>query len=415
MELENTLSNFTLADNTIRNRVHLLTEFLHCNGKMFVSCYNASGTLVETNYSNMIFDTIFRSSDYLEKAIAHGAESKKPHVISASLGIMWAIVYETDNTGQLIHLHTMGPVFSAALSDETIASLQKNTNIREKWKPKLIGYLKKIPVITATELFKYTLMLHYAINNEYLKPSDISFSNVVGKDFVPDNSHKINFSEYWARENAILEMVKNGDIFYKSKITSASSMLQNLNPASDKELQEIKQYAVSFTSLCVRAAIDGGISPDTAYTRGNIYMKNLIAAKSYAEMLSVTHSVFEDFVFLVHNHQTQPSYSDTINACIDYIEAHPDEPLSIDYLADRLGYSKYYLSKKFKSETKISVNSYIKKARIQKACYLLVTSKMDIQEISDFLCFGNRNFFTKVFKEETGTSPVAFRANHIRN
>lgn len=415
MDTENALSKVTLMNEDISNRVHLLSDFLQCNGKMFVSCYNASGSLVETNYSNMIYDTIFRSSDYIQKAIAKGEESTKPHIISTTIGMMWAIVYEKDEYGQIIHLHTLGPVFSAALSDETIHTIQKNPKIREKWKPKFIGYLKDIPVITATEFFKYTLMLHYAVNKEYLKPSDLSFSNIATKDYIPTNSRKMNFSEYWARENAMLEMIKNGDIYYKSKITSASSILKDLNPNSDNELMVIKQYAVSFISLCIRASIDGGVSPDTAYIRGEMYMKNLIASKSFAEMLSVTHATFDDFIFLVHNHKEQPKYSEPISACMDYIEAHPDEPLNIDYLADRLGYSKYYLSKKFKAEASMSMNSYIKKTRIEKACYLLVTTKMDIQEISDLLHFGNRNFFTKVFKEETGTNPAAFRESHKRN
>ncbi len=62
----------------------------------------------------------------------------------------------------------------------------------------------------------------------------------------------------------------------------------------------------------------------------------------------------------------------------------------------------------------MSVNSYIKKARIYRASYLLMLTDMDIDDISAMLHFGNRNFFTKIFKEETGSTPAKFRDDHKR-
>ena len=118
---------------------------------------------------------------------------------------------------------------------------------------------------------------------------------------------------------------------------------------------------------------------------------------------------------MVHNHINEgTNYSPEIQSCVDYIESHPSEPLNISYLASKIGYTDYYLSRKFKSEIGISINSYIKKARITQACYLLVSTDMDIQDICDNLNFGDRSFFSKVFKKETGTSPAKFRADHKR-
>ena len=62
----------------------------------------------------------------------------------------------------------------------------------------------------------------------------------------------------------------------------------------------------------------------------------------------------------------------------------------------------------------MSVNSYVKKARIDRASYLLMSTDMNIDDISALLHFGNRNFFTKVFKEETGSTPAKFREDHKR-
>lgn len=412
MEAKNMSTNDTLSMKEVTDRVQLLTDFLHCNGKMYLSKYNSSGTLIDTNSDHMIYDTIFRSTKFLDEAINFANTSNQPLILTSEVGMMWSVVYQRDVANDLSYLHIMGPVFTTSLSDETIEVLNKNPKIREKWKPTLISYLRAVPVVGPTDFIKYTLMLHYAVNNEYLKPSKITFSNINYVESFAPNSTSVNYAEQWAMENSLTQMIRSGDIYYKNKIASAASILQRIHPSSMRELDETKQYATIFTGQCIRAAIDGGISPDTAYTRGNVYLKNIISAKSPADVISITHSVFEDYLFQVHNHQDQPSYSQAIHSCIDFIESHTEDTLNIDYLASQLGYSKYYLSKKFKLEVGVSVNTYIKKARINRACFLLVSTKMDIQEISDLLQFGNRNFFTKVFKEETGTNPAAFRHSH---
>ena len=205
------------------------------------------------------------------------------------------------------------------------------------------------------------------------------------------------------------DFIRNGDIYYKGKTLSASSILTKLQPIADNDFMTAKQLATAFCGLCIRAAIEGGVSPDTAYTKGNAYLINMASTSSIANVISICEHVFEDFLHQVHSRKNNPRYSKEISICIDYIEIHSDEELSIHFLAQKSGYSPYYLSKKFKEEVGISINSYIKKIRIKRASYLLLATDMDIQDISDFLHFGNRNFFSKVFKEETGMSPANFR------
>ena len=68
----------------------------------------------------------------------------------------------------------------------------------------------------------------------------------------------------------------------------------------------------------------------------------------------------------------------------------------------------------FKSETGKSISEYIRKARIERAMILLATTRMDIQNISDRLCFGSRSFFFSSFQKETGMSPTAYRGEHCK-
>lgn len=400
-----------LHPDDVLQRISFLTELLHCNGKIYLWSYDDSGNYLNTNAPNMVLDTMFRSNHMLTSALDFGAASDMPFIISSDFGMMWCATYEKYEN-QLYRMHVIGPVFSSQLSDDTIRECLKSPKIRASWKPKLVRYLKDIPVITATDFIKYTLMLHYCITQEYRKPSDITFFSPEDTHLLTDPSPKTDYASHWARENILFDMLQKGDIYYKSKLPGAASMMQNMYPSSDRELPRARQQAAIFAGGCIRAAIAGGISPDTAYSRGELYLKSIRDAPSFTEMLSYIHTLYEDLLFLVHNHRKNVPYSKEVQACADYIEQHTEEPLNIDYLARKIGYSSYYLSRKFKTETGVSINSYIKKARIERASILMVSTKMEIQDISDLLQFGNRSFFSKVFKEETGFTPAQFRRNH---
>ena len=65
-------------------------------------------------------------------------------------------------------------------------------------------------------------------------------------------------------------------------------------------------------------------------------------------------------------------------------------------------------------ETGMSINDYIKNAKIERAKTLLLATDRSIQEICDQLNFGSRSFFAETFKEITGIPPAAFREQNRR-
>ena len=92
-----------------------------------------------------------------------------------------------------------------------------------------------------------------------------------------------------------------------------------------------------------------------------------------------------------------------------------DEKLSIADVARRAGCAYYYLSRKFKAEMGISLNDYIKRAKVERAKTLLLSTDLNVQEICERLHFGSRSFFAETFKEVTGTTPAAFRREREEN
>lgn len=175
-----------------------------------------------------------------------------------------------------------------------------------------------------------------------------------------------------------------------------------------------KVSQIVFITMCSRAAIEGGLSPEISYSRSDSYIQDVLDCKTISDAAAIGHTMYKDFIQLVHKCRTNPNHSKYIQSCCDYIESHVCEKLSIDLLATRIGYTGYYLSRRFKEETGVSLNTYIKIVKIERAKMLLSTTQTSIQQISEELSFGTRSFFAETFKSIVGMTPAAYRKKYQR-
>ena len=95
--------------------------------------------------------------------------------------------------------------------------------------------------------------------------------------------------------------------------------------------------------------------------------------------------------------------------CVEFINQHYTEKFNIPLLAQKCALSESAYRKRFKQLTGFSPIRYINKVKIEKACQLILTGDMTMQEISDFLNFYNLPYFYTVFRENTGLTPLQYR------
>ncbi len=127
-------------------------------------------------------------------------------------------------------------------------------------------------------------------------------------------------------------MVREGDLNYQSAIAKANLMSNGVRTGGANPTIQAIVSCTSFTSLCVRVAIQAGLSPDTAYSVGDSYIQSMVECKTIAELRSINHAMYEDFTMRVHRHRTNPKGSNPIQACRDYIEVHTGEVLNLGIL-----------------------------------------------------------------------------------
>lgn len=92
-----------------------------------------------------------------------------------------------------------------------------------------------------------------------------------------------------------------------------------------------------------------------------------------------------------------------------YIENNYEREIKSSDLEQSVNCSYRFLSKKSKVETGLTPMELATLYRITKAKEMLITSDMEIKEISEKLGFSNIHNFTRVFSRITGTPPGKFR------
>lgn len=95
---------------------------------------------------------------------------------------------------------------------------------------------------------------------------------------------------------------------------------------------------------------------------------------------------------------------------LEFIEAHINESLPLEKLADVSTYSPFYFQRLFKGIVGESPASYIRRLRIEKGAHLLIYEQhIPITEIA-FMCgFTSLSYFTASFQKYFHTSPKKWR------
>ncbi len=93
----------------------------------------------------------------------------------------------------------------------------------------------------------------------------------------------------------------------------------------------------------------------------------------------------------------------------DYLQEHCSEDLSLDEIADRSGFSKFYFSRRFKQFTNVSFYKYVNQKRIAKAETYLMDPRNSVTDVALNCGFPSLSSFIRMFKIIKGCTPTEFR------
>jgi len=391
--------------------ISTMQELLTCGTNIPLWHYDPDGHLLDTNAEYLVLDKILGFIGGIEYMLTYAQKSQKPLILGSDMGLMWCAVFESEKNA-LNSIYLIGPVYNAEVSGSLLEESADRYHIDNAFRKQYVGIMKQISVVPGIMFQQYGLMLHYCVTGQKLNRSDIQFQprnkiiTPLSAELAPSG---MDWMQTYLAEQTLLQMLREGDVNYRQAINQANHLFNAMRPRNHESLQSAIIRSTGFTTLCIREAILAGISTDTAYAVGDGYIESMAQCNSVSELTSLNLSMFEDFIFRVRKHRTNPAVSTQIRSCRDYIELHSEQELKLHDLAKQVGYSEYYLSRKFKKEMGVSISTYIRYVRVERSKLMLVSTSRPISEIADLLHFASSSHYSESFREVTGKTPQQYR------
>ena len=165
------------------------------------------------------------------------------------------------------------------------------------------------------------------------------------------------------------------------------------------------------------------ISPDSAHYEELLgTVKNLIdlyctkpaffEIKLRSELYDLFYILFK-YYFIPDFHETtiKDNTTKSIKTILDYISENYMKPITIDELADIVRLSKHYFMRFFKKYMGMTCIEYINDYRLNVATNLLLTTDMQITEISESIGITNLSYFNRIFKKKYRMTPKEYRSS----
>ena len=395
----------------------LLEKLFPMNEKIYVWCYAPEGRCVATSCPEKekpLLDDAFHILGGHEKAEQYyrSDHADKPMIIGSPIGMQWAVTMEMDRNLHL--LFVIGPVFySTPRETEVKNALQPFCKSFEtaSWAENLLSSLSELPVMSYHVFSRYVVMVHNTLTGQQCGMQDLVSGSLSTDGIQPSPAEVRDRSQVYRSEKALLDMVRQGNINYYGALERSTALSPGVPVQGQEPLRPMKTSIIVFTSLVCRAAMEGGLSPEVAYSLGDSYIQTVENCRDSGELSALATAMYHDFIYRVHYLHANPNYSHAVQKCCDYIELSLDRKIRTADLAGLVGYTEYYLTEKFKKETGQSVSEYIRRMKIERAKILLRSTQMSVQEISDKLAFNTPNYFIQCFREQEGMTPAAYRKN----
>lgn len=412
-------------------RLHQFMGMVYSACKMSIWCYSRYGKLYYTSSSNeKELERFLKESGCLAYALSEKRDRKKLIYLSDSLGMMWTADYlMTGESKGLVIL--LGPVFSSESSWKGIEGSLRKMEYSIQERNRLLQELSKLPILSQQMIDQYASMLHYALTGEMqlTSVSEFQHSAVESREHDGRQMEQEKQTEYGEEtadekkqkgrsrmlEARILKAVKEGEIeFGLDRVMGENGVeyksLIKIDYGGKEALRDEKDTVLIFTALCARAAIEGGLSEVIAMELEKEYVRKVEQTRTVTELILLNQVMLHSFIEKVYDCRIQSGISRPIQECCNYINRNLCNNLKLKEMAEEIGYTEYYLTRKFAKEMGIPMSEYINTKKTELAKIWLLTTDKSMQEISDELGYGTRNYFSRVFKEKTGISPAACRA-----
>jgi AraC-like DNA-binding protein len=314
--------------------------------------------------------------------------------------------------GQIV----IGPDAGIAWNQRDLQILAFHCGCSKNQTALFIQAMQAIPLMPLNSLLMVMCSLNFAINHEKLELKDI-MTTPADQEYLQKESARKQVQQYeqkkgdvlhntYALEQSLLSLVKEGNVEAMNTWISRAPAFRS-GILAESELRSMKNTFIVSTALTCRAAIDGGMSPQEAFTLSDQYIQQCEMAHLPMELTNLSYHMILDYTKKVQDIRFGNS---TLTRKVSaYIQNHIGENLKTETIASALYLSRPYLSRRFHEETGMSLSAFIRRRKTEEAKRLLLYTNRTINDISEYLGYSSASHFIAVFTKETGISPLQYR------
>ena len=262
------------------------------------------------------------------------------------------------------------------------------------------------------------ILIHNLYNKKQTSYSEILVNNFINeeilfkinKDISGNFINKIDAHNPYDRELRIMRSIKSGDL---------NSLRQGLEEkfighygimAKDK-LRSVKNVAICHICLSSRAAIEGGIPFEIAFSTCDKFVIRLEDMTKIEQIEALEKEAQFHFAKLVKNVKNNDDIAKNIliDQCKNIIIKNINKKIIIKDIAKELYTNSDYLSRVFSKTEGITIKDYIQREKVELSKNMLIYHKYSFGQIAVYLHFYSQSHYIKVFKKFTGITPKQFK------
>lgn len=283
----------------------------------------------------------------------------------------------------------------------------------------------------SADLLRDALLLHNLFHKNNLtmeEAADVNYLDDQIKYTVQEHFVKIVFEnqEQGSRHNPYdqevreVAAIRNGDL-EALKQSWAEDYTGKLGVVAKTPLRNHQNLGIILVTLASRAAMEGGVMPEIAYSFSDSYINKIEEAVSPEAALSLGRQAEYHYACLVQEVKKERTSSETgrntnsnISLCKDYIFSHLHEKIRISDIAKELYLNPNYLSDLFRKAEGITISGYILQEKLKLVKNMLIYSRYSYNEIASYLGFSSQSHLGMRFRKHTGMTLHQYRETYGR-
>ena len=411
----NPITNTTLPNDAIHN-IQALAAYISHNLHTVLYQIDLSGNILASYCDIPDFSDTFISSVSISDYVNQCVRDKIPLFFSYN-DICYALVCPSSQD------------FGFLLGPFQISSPVRLCHANSGSQYDVSVFSDRISVVTIENISEIVLLLHNLYSDNVLTGNDISLHNLAHQDMhlalhkrytnlVFENQENTIHHNPYDQEVREFASIRNGDLEMLKK-TMEEDYTGTIGTLASTPLRDCQNLAIVLITLASRAAMEGGVLPEIAYTLSDTYIQKVEELRVPAAAVQLAKQAEFHYAALVRDTKVSKS-SDAqkhaqdfrINQCKGYIFSHLHGKISTADIAQAMHMNPNYLSNLFKKEEGITITEYILNEKIKLVQNMLVYSHYSYSAIATYLGFSSQSHLGKQFKQITGLTLQQYRRKY---